>query len=394
MVGSEIIQFPGHSNAAPIGRRLIPGRIRDARKALRLTQEGLGQSCAVTRQAISAFEAGSKMPDAETFNLMLAALRQPRGYFTTDDRPTFGENGPRFFRRQGPERVRLNEACAVLGNWFVQSVKYLDEYVNYPEVNLPSVAPANGLRYDMEEIEEIAARCRVEWGLGLGPLSNVVALAEGKGVITCRYELENEQVDAFSFWNGTRPFVFMVSEKKAGVRIRFDVAHELGHLILHRWLEQTDLVDPRALKCVEAEADRFAGALLLPRASFPYEVYTARLDAFLDLKRRWGVSIQALVYRCKDLDVIDESQFVNLYKQISFRRWRKSEPLDDPDVIRIEQPKLLSKAATMLLGSGKKHPGQICADLGIAPDLIASFWNVPTETLTQREPPEQIPTLK
>jgi Zn-dependent peptidase ImmA (M78 family) len=103
----------------------------------------------------------------------------------------------------------------------------------------------------------------------------------------------------------------------------YDLAHELGHIVLHRWIEQVDLENKTILKEIEAEADKFAGAFLLPSTSFPNEIYTARLDAFVPLKERWKVSIQAMVYRCRDLDIIDADQALNLYKQISFRRWRK-----------------------------------------------------------------------
>ncbi len=221
-----------------------------------------------------------------------------------------------------------------------------------------------------------------------------MALIESKGVVTCRYEIEGERIDAFSFWNGERPFIFIASEKEAGVRVRFDAAHELGHLILHRWIEQEEISDPKILKRIEWEADRFAGAFLLPKKSFPNEFYTPRLDAFLDLKRRWGASIQAMVYRCKDLELIDDAQFTNLYKQISFRRWRAKEPLDDPNVIRIEQPRMLQKAALMLLESGKKHSEEICAEIALNPRIIAAFWNISPELFTPALPDEFSPSLK
>src|ERR1700722_12486738 len=348
MTDRNVVQFPSAGRAAHPGRRLIPTRLRDARKAMRMTQDELGGRAGVTRQAISAFEAGAKAPDPQTFGLLADALKQPTSFFTSEDRPIFGQFGPRFFRKTGSETIRRNDACSVLGNWFVQAVRYLDDYVNYPPVDLPSAAAAlpNGL-YTAEEIEGIAADCRKHWGLGLGPISNMVALLESKGVAICRCGIEGERIDAFSFWNGERPFIFMASQKEAGARARLDAAHELAHLILHRWIEQAELADPKTLKRIEAEADRFAGAFLLPRKSFPNEVYTARLDAFLDLKWRWVVSIQAMIYRCKDLELIDDDQFTNLYKQISYRKWRTTEPLDDPKVIRIEQPRLLQRAASM-----------------------------------------------
>ena len=76
--------------------------------------------------------------------------------------------------------------------------------------------------------------------------------------------------------------------------------------MLHRGVGQEDIEDPKTLKRIEAEANRFAGALLLPRQSFPNEVFTTRLDAFVALKGRWKVAIQAMVFRCKDLGLFDE----------------------------------------------------------------------------------------
>src|SRR6185437_9053940 len=104
----------------------------------------------------------------------------------------------------------------------------------------------------------------------------------------------------------------------------------------------------------EREADRFASAFLLPRKSFQAEIFTSRLDAFVMLKKRWNVSIQAMVYRCKQLELFDEDQVTNLYKQISARRWRTREPLDDPAVVPLEQPRLLKRALEMVVAAGVK----------------------------------------
>lgn len=398
MADSNVFEFPANAaRATPAGRRLIPARLLAARKALRLTQEELGSRVGVTRQAIAAYEAGDKGPEAATFAALASALNQPTGYFTAPEQPVFGEYSPRFFRKVGADTARRNDACAVLGHWFVQAAHYLDSLVNYPPVHIPEVArptdPSG--RYSAEEIETAAEQCRQQWGLGWGPISNVLALLESNGIAACRYEIEDERIDAFSFWCGDRPFIFMASERESGARVRFDLAHELGHLVLHRWIEGTEIADPKTLKVIEAEADRFAGAFLLPRKSFPNDVYSARLDAFVDLKRRWIVSIQAMIYRCRDLEVIDETQFTNLYKQISFRKWRKSEPLDNPEQIRLETPRLLGRAAQLVLDSGTKHPDDICNALSFSPHLIEAFLNLPAGCLSPASPPSEFtPTLK
>lgn len=395
MTPNNIVEFPSAARAAQAGRRLIPARLIDARKAARLNQTELSERIGVTRQAVSTYERGEKVPEAETFARICAVLAQPAAFFTTEDAPVFGDYSVRFFRKFGPDTVRRNEACAVYTRWFVQAAKYLDAHVNYPAVEISHVAPADPSgRYSEEEIEIAAEECRQRWGLGLGPISNVIALVESKGVAVCRYQIENERIEAFSFWNGDRPFIFCASDRESGTRARFDVAHELGHLILHRWIEPEELENPKTLKLIEREADRFAGAFLLPRKSFPNEVYSPRLDAFLDLKRRWHVSIQAMVYRCSDLGVIDEYQFTNLYKQMSFRKWRAREPLDDPQNNPLEQPKLLRRAIEMIVNGKRLHPDEISADLPFNRATLETLCNLPPGFLSALPPEPQDLTLK
>ena len=391
-MSSEVVQFP--ASVRKNKNRFIPERLRAARKARRVSQVDLGQMVGLTRQAISAFERGDKFPEPATVAKFCGALDQPMSFFTADMPDLFGRFSPRFFRKFGPETVRRNEACEVLGEWFVRSARYLDDYVNYPEINIPEFSPHNDTSYSFEEIQEAADFCRVHWGLGKGPISNVTALLESKGVVICRYELGGENVEAFSFWSGPRPFIFMTSEKECGVRNRFDLAHELGHLVLHRWIEETELQDKAVLKRVEQEADKFAGAFLLPQKSFMNEVYTPRLDAFVPLKKRWRVSIQAMIYRCSDLGLFDSEQVLKLRKQISFRKWRKKEPLDDPNIIPIEQPKLLKKAVEMIIDSKRLHPDDIISDLSICPSLLEAFYNLPPNWFRKGEIDYLGPTLK
>jgi len=386
----NIVQFPA-ARSTGSGRLLIPARLRDARKVLRLSQEELGERVGVTRQAISAFERGSRTPDPDTFAAMASVLDQPIGFFTSADAPTFGDFSTRFYRKFGPETIRRQEASDTYSGWFAQVAHHFDGLVNYPAVNVPEYDPAD---FGEDGIDDIAEKVRADWGLGLGPISNVLSLLESNGIIACKYEMTGENVEAFSFWNGPRPFIFMASEKEAGVRTRFDLAHELGHLVMHRHIEQSEIADRTTLKEIERQADRFAGAFLLPKHSFPNEVFSPRLDAFVDLKRRWKVSIAAMVYRCADLGIFDENQILNLRKQISFRKWRTKEPLDDPAIIPVETPRLLSKAFSMVAESNRMKIDALLQALQIRTSFIAAMCNVPVDAFIQPEPPPVLPTLK
>ena len=390
MTNNNVFQFPA-ARLGRGGRLLIPARLRDARKFLRLSQEELGNRIGVTRQAISQFERGDRSPDPETFAALAVALEQPPGFFTTADAPVFGEWTTRFYRKFGSDTVRRREACDTYASWFVQVAKALDSIVNYPVVSVPQYDPSD---YGDDGIDEIADRVRADWGLGLGPISNVLALLESNGVIACRYEMAGENVEAFSFWNGHRPFIFMASEKKAGVRTRFDLAHELGHLVMHRHIDSAEIEDRALLKELERQADRFSGAFLLPKRSFANEVFTPRVEAFLDLKRRWRVSIQAMVYRCADLGIFDDVQILNMRKQISFRKWRTQEPLDDPSVIPLEGPRILARAYGLAAESSRMSADLLKATVQINPRFIEGMCNLAEGSLTKSDPPVIEPTLK
>lgn len=322
-------------------------------------------------------------------------LLQPLSYFTTPDHDGFGPFGPRFYRAIGPDTKRRNLMCDVYASWQVQIAHYIDGLINYPKLVLPSLAPDDEESgYTEEEIEVAAAECRKIWGLGYGPVSNVLSLAESKGIISSRLPFEAQSVEAFSFWNGSRAFIFMASEKDSAARARFDVAHEIGHLVLHRGVGPEDIENSKALRRIESEANRFAGALLLPRESFPNEVFTTRLDAFVELKARWKVAIQAMIYRCKNLGIFDEYQITNLYKQVSARKWRTKEPLDDPQKYPLEQPKLLRSAVEMLLAADRKRVEELKSELSLAPQIIETLCNLESGRLAPAEPVSVGPSLR
>lgn len=393
---TNILSFPGAARDDGFGRRLIPGRLTEARLALGLNQTELATKVAVSRQAISSFEQGDKAPDPSTMRIIADTLGQPISYFTSEEPASFGGFSTNFFRKTGADTKKRNAACAMHARWFAQTAYAFDDLANFPQVDLPSFEPERMAtsRYDNDEIENIAEKVREHFGLGLGPISNVVRLLETKGVIICRLEMTGEKVEAFSFWNGKRPFVFLASDKGSGARARFDAAHELGHLVLHRWIGAEEIEEKGRLKEIETEADRFASAFLLPRKSFPNEVYSPRLMAFVDLKRRWKVSIQAMVYRCKDLGLFDEQQVTNLYKQISFKRWRSVEPLDGETGLPLEQPLLLGKVAELVINSGALARDELLARLRLAPRIVEQLSGLPAGTLQGEAEIEINPTLK
>jgi Zn-dependent peptidase ImmA (M78 family)/transcriptional regulator with XRE-family HTH domain len=347
--------------------RLIPERLREARDAKEMTMEELGAAVGVTRQAISFYESGDREPDPETLIRIVAILGQTLSFFTTDRPQNLGKRGTMFFRSFKSKTKRTNRRCEVLSEWFTQVTGYFNERVNFPVVQLPSISPPKDKSYySVEEIEEAAVSCRRFWGLGPGPIANMLLLLESKGTIVARSEFGTDTVSAFSFWEGSRPFIFLGADRESACRSRFDAAHELGHLVLHRGIAVEELESK--LDQIEKEADRFAGAFLLPEQSYPLEVFSTRLSAFEQLKARWKVSIAAQIYRCSDLCILSDDQTLNLRKQLSANRWRKREPLDDK--IPPELPKVLNLALQALTKGRPEAAADIVTGIRLSPGTI------------------------
>ena len=120
--------------------------------------------------------------------------------------------------------------------------------------------------------------------------------------------------------------------------------------MLHHDISQKDLDDKKTLDRIEKEANQFASCFLLPRASFILDIRSTSLSSFLPLKAKWKTSIQAMVYRCRELEVFSENQMIYIQKQISAKKWRRQEPYDNE--WPCEEPVILRTAIQMLIDRG------------------------------------------
>jgi Zn-dependent peptidase ImmA (M78 family) len=166
-------------------------------------------------------------------------------------------------------------------------------------------------------------------------------------------------MDGLSAWYGDRA-VMVVSDAATHARDRANVAHELGHLVLHKELDHHGELDMETFKLVEAQAWRFAGAFLLPAKSFLGEVYSVSLDALAMLKKKWGVSIAAMIRRLLQ------------------RGWQRLEPGDDKPR---ETSKLFLKTAHVLAESGDTSIPDFAAHSRLPRDVLASALEVPVAAL-------------
>jgi Zn-dependent peptidase ImmA (M78 family) len=220
---------------------------------------------------------------------------------------------------------------------------------------------------DLPEPLMAAKVTRTAFGLSPDlPITHLVRTLEKHGVYVLALPIEVPGHDAFSTWmdsNPRRP-VIVITQTDAGDRLRFSVAHELGHLVLHR--------SPKGLARIENEANSFAAEFLVPADAVRSEMnLPLTLTALASLKARWGVSMQTLVTRARDVGIITESQRRYLFQQISARGWRKKEPVAVP----LETPRLLRKLAETLHGL-EFEPAQVASHVGAPARLVHEILDV------------------
>ena len=330
---------------------LVPERIREARLARGMTAIDLASCVGVTRQAISKYELGIAEPSSIVINEIARSLNMPLSFF---HKPLSApENqGTVFFRSLKTNAVRAKDILTVKIQWAAQLSKILAEEILFPDADLPTL-PEKFLQsasYSYDDIEEITMFLRKYWKIGTAPISNMSRLLESHGIVVASVKTGFSETDACSAVIGKRPFIFLDLQKECAVRTRFNMAHELGHLLLHQDISQVELEDRNTLNRIEREANQFASCFLLPRVSFLLDIRSTSLMSFLPLKEKWKVSIQAMVYRCRELEVFSENQMIYIQKQISAKRWRKNEPYDD--VWPCENAVILRTASQMLIDRG------------------------------------------
>ncbi len=335
----------------------IPERIKEAREARGFKLDAFAEALDKSRQAVAQFETGQISPSGETLSSIVALTEQPLAFFVSMP-PRPGNAGTIFWRSLKRMEQHHRKRIARRLQWAADTTAMVDEYIELPAVDFPH------LEFDPEtagddEIEDAADYLREYWGLGIGPIPNLADILESKGVILVREEVECQDMDGVSCWINGRPFVLLSGEVISGPRDLHNLAHELGHMFLHATIDVTD----KTLATIERQANRFASAFLMPMEAFAKEVFGTSIEFFKTLKLRWGVSIAAMAYRCKDLNIITENQFSYIFRQMNALKIRKVEPHDD--AFDVSRPRVLSEAIRMLVEHGVCKRTEIETKLGL-----------------------------
>ena len=292
-----------------------PNRLSVARKRKGLTKTELARRAKIDLRSVTAYEAGVYPPKLETAESLAEATNFPIAFLYGDDldepRPDTAS-----FRALSKMTATQRDMALSQGTIALHLSRWLETRFELPQPDLPDLS--------REDSPEAAAdSLRRHWGIGELPVRNMIHLLEAKGVRIFSLAISAREVDAFSLWKSTTPFVFL-NGNKSSEHSRYDAAHELGHLVLHRH------GTPQG-RDAEREADAFASGFLMPRASvIAHAVRNPTLPALIKLKAIWTVSVAALNRRLFGVGMISDWQYRNLCIEIAKRGFRKHEPREAP----------------------------------------------------------------
>ena len=355
-------------------KKVIPYRIKQARVSRGLSMVELSELVSVSKQAISQYEMGKNEPSKAILNSIAMVLKYPASFFYKPVPVNENASSAVFFRSGKTAKVKSLNAAREKIEIFREINDYLEQYVDFPFLNLPKVIyEDDGIDpIDNEQIEKYAMALREHWGLGKGPIDNLINVVQKNGIMVSKMLLRLNKLDAFSVWFDNKPFIFLGSDKDTNVRIRFDIAHELGHLLMHAdYYSEDDLKDRAIHEKLEDEADRFAGAFLLPRETFSKDVFSTSIDHFIQMKAKWKASMVCMIYRCDTLGILSSNQVKYLKDQMTTRVYWRKEPLDNE--MPVEKPFAHKQAIALLLDNKIITPAQLIEDTGCSAEELEQY---------------------
>ncbi len=329
-------------------RRVLPvfdgGRVTALRELLGLNQRYVSTEIGISPSALSQTESRGTRPSATNLARLAALFEVSAVAFAEQPKHEIILQPQFRHLRRTPKREQRK--AAELVNATVRVAQALRSDVRFPEpfnLSVP-VDPDVPIQDVADAVEQAAAATRD--ALDIAPLEplgeSVVGTLEAGGITIVRDPETDANIDAYSAIVGGLP-VIVLDGGTGSVwdRDNFNLAHELGHLVMHQGIEHLP-----GTKSVEAQAHRFAGAFLGPAPALRLELPdNADWQRYLQLKRRWGLSMAALVYRAKDLRVIDETMYTRAMKQRSAHGWRRLEPGSADR--SLPEPSYLARAAIL-----------------------------------------------
>jgi len=307
-------------------------RLTEMRIVRDVAQGQLADGLGVTKQMISKYERGKSIPSLDTIWNIVGLLNVPKKHLYKESPLLTADSSPLFLRAPTSTKKNFREYARIVSQWGYEILCSIKD------------PPQPYLLFSINEklpIPEKAMELRRQWGLGAHPIENLTTLLESRGFSIFTIDSPDFRTEAFSQIINGVPITVLNKGFGTAVRQRFSLAHELGHMVLHKNLFscESELIDAD----IEREADLFAEYFLMPINGFEYSFTSPKMDRFIHMKKEWKVSIASIIIHCEHIGLIDMEKKDALQRKMNIKGWKKFEPLDDEIM-----PEIPTKIATLV----------------------------------------------
>jgi Zn-dependent peptidase ImmA (M78 family)/DNA-binding XRE family transcriptional regulator len=303
-----------------------PDMLSLARDIRGIKQEDLANKAGLTQGAISKYLGGSQTPSDEDVQKLATALDFPASFLYRYGKRRGTLDGHIFHRKKAKASVKdIRRIDGHLEIFQFQTGDLLSDLEIEPLFSIPQldIGDYHG------DAEQVAEAVRTLWKMPKGPVNNLIQSLEAAGCFVYMFNFGTDDIDENVQWIPPNPPVILANSRASGDRLRFSLAHALGHLVMHQ--------DEVPHKNREKEADQFAGAFLMPADSIREYISPITLNRLVELKPYWKVSIASMIMRVHQIGEITDRRKRTLFQMLSKSGWRTSEP----SPIEPEKPQLI-----------------------------------------------------
>lgn len=344
--------------------------LKTLRQLHQLSLEDLSLKVGKSRQFLHKIEMNQVSPTEDLIEELCNFLNVDRNVFYTSHQLL--QEDQINFRSNKTAKVATKQSVIAQGEYLRRLVEFLDDNLRLPKY---SMITSDNLD-NFQDIEKAAYNFRKQFNLGLGPISDMTKLCEMLGIIVTTFPSVSTEVDALSIAS-QRP-IFINNETSSTCRQRFNLAHELGHLVLHDGCITGDSI-------TESQAHRFASALLIPQEMMVTHFkpcFNGRFNwsKLSEMKRAWKISKAALLYRAKSLGLLNEDSYRSGVIHLK-RTGEANSEIEDKEIPK-EVPDLLPKCFKALEKKGITAV-DVASDLNISVNLLEKITQLKFNSLTK-----------
>lgn len=283
-----------------------------AREARGYSQAELAEKSGVSRSNISRFEQESIQMSGDLVNKILSVLKFQESFFHAD----MDILPPALYRKRDKVAARTLMAIDANINIYQMNITRLLHAIQLESPKIP-LLPLS----ETGSPENSAKKLHKLWKLPAGTIENLTEVLESHGIITVPVDFDTERVDSRSILIDDKFPVIFYNKKLLGDRLRFTLAYELGHNVMHTRTSLETFSD------LSKEANLFAAEFLMPKEDILKDLNeNINVESLARLKGKWKVSMHALLYRALDLEVITENQKRYIINQFNTLKIRRREP--------------------------------------------------------------------